>query len=151
CADAFQYIWSKKLLACEMLRLIGKQGAAIIFHLHTQACEEDCIGMPLSTASYRGLFDGTPVRLYRESELFDRLIHGQPLDLSGDVPDEALENEPALLLLAAWRRDLFRVFRPMELQSSASARLSINPLYQSEDTGEITCLRLQFPSEEYAI
>jgi uncharacterized protein YbaR (Trm112 family) len=55
CSDAYHYIWSKRLLAGEMLRLIGNDGVAVISHLHNSLCENPSAGMPLTPAAYKNL------------------------------------------------------------------------------------------------
>ena len=56
CSDAFHYVWSRRLLADEMVRLRGAGGTVALAHLHNSLCENHSAGMPLAPQEYRALF-----------------------------------------------------------------------------------------------
>src|SRR5262249_41355672 len=96
CSDAFHYIWSKRLLACEMAGLIGDRGTILLPHLHNALGANYSAGMPLTPAHYRDLFAGLSVRLFPESAVLEGLLSHRPVDLSADHGDEVLNRENAL-------------------------------------------------------
>lgn len=147
CSDAFHYIWSKRLLACEMMRLAGVQGTVLLPHVHNATGANYSAGMPLLPAHYRSLF--AQVRVLRESTIFAQFIAGEPIDLSREEADEALTEEAALVLIASRQAELFRPYAPLPAQTH-NGELRINPLYRVTEAGEQLQLELAFPSELYA-
>ncbi|MEO6725706.1 MAG: methyltransferase domain-containing protein [Blastocatellia bacterium] len=147
CSDAFHYIWSKRLLASEMMRIAG-EGVIVLSHIHNALAENFSAGMPLAPKWWRNLFAELNPRLFKESEVFESAVARRLVDLSHDYSDEELKDEPALSLIASNVDGLFRTYE----QASAlevSGVLRVNPLYQVEQNGETVILRLQFPSPEY--
>jgi uncharacterized protein YbaR (Trm112 family) len=152
CADAFMFIWTKRQFVQEMLRIVGdgQSGeAAAITHTHNQLQWSPSLGQPLPPRGYLDLFETVPARLFSEAALFADVMRGGPLDLSRRDSDDALDADPALMLVAS--RDE-RVFQPhlVDNRSAEHGELRINPLYEVEDLGEIVQLRLSFPDEDYA-
>jgi uncharacterized protein YbaR (Trm112 family)/SAM-dependent methyltransferase len=153
CSDAFHYIWQKRLLAGEMMRLAGDGGAVVLTHLHNALCENEAAEMPLAPGHYRDLFEGSDARLFRETDVVKALLARRPLDLSAGPPDEALARENALVLLATRRPELFRVY-DCPPPGDRTGTLAVNPLYRLRKAGQRSWLQLRFPSpglrEEYA-
>ena len=152
CSDAFHYIWSKALLARDMLRVIDRAGVAALTHAHNAREENPSAGMPLPPEGYRDVFEGVDARVFSERALLGDVIAGH-LDLSVHPDAESLNADPALTAIATTREDVF-VDRK---GAGASARadgpgphLSLNPLYEVSRSGGRATLRLRFPSEEYA-
>jgi uncharacterized protein YbaR (Trm112 family) len=152
CADAFMFIWTKRQFVLEMLRIVGdghRGEAAAITHTHNQLQWSPSLGQPLPPQGYLDLFETVPARLFSEAALFADVLRGGPLDLSRrDAPD-AIDADPALMIIAS--RDE-RVFRPQSIDNGPAVRgeLRINPLYEVEDLGAAVKLRLVFPDEDYA-
>ena len=90
-----------------------------------------------------------PARLFSEAALFADVMRGGPLDLSRRDSDDAIDADPALMLVAS--RDE-RVFQPhlVDNRSAEHGEFRINPLYEVEDSGQFVKLRLSFPDEDYA-
>ncbi|MSR35096.1 MAG: hypothetical protein EXR95_00425 [Gemmatimonadetes bacterium] len=150
CADAFMFIWTKRQLVTEMLRLIDRPGpgAAVITHAHNQLVWSPSHGNPLPPEGYRDLFETLRPRVYAEAALLDDMVGGGPLDLSRQDDAATLEADAALTIVAS--RDL-AVFRAHAIVSDPAirGRLRLNPLYAAErDSGGLS-LRLSFPSEDY--
>src|SRR5688572_9396353 len=82
CSDAFHYVWRRRLLAGEMIRLLAEDGTIVLLHLHNLSAENVSAGMPLSPAAYRELFAGLETRIFKESSAFASLLTQQALDLS---------------------------------------------------------------------
>lgn len=146
CSDAFHYIWSKRLLAGEMVRLTGDEGVVVLSHIHSALGENFSEGMPLAPEWWRNLFAELNPRLFREREVFERVVTRQPVDLSPNYSDEELGEEAALFLIATKLAGLFRSYKPAEALS-VSGVLRVNPLYEWD--AETALLRLTFPSPEY--
>jgi uncharacterized protein YbaR (Trm112 family) len=60
CADAFMFIWTKRQMVTEMLRLTHREGptAALITHAHNQLVWSPSHGDALPPDGYRDLFEG---------------------------------------------------------------------------------------------
>ena len=149
CSDAFHYLWRKRLVADETVRLAGQRGAVLLAHLHNALCDNPSAGMPLTPAGYRGLFDGTPARLFSDGQLLEAGLTGRGVDLSAHELDDALASEPSLALIATHRPGLFRAYAPAEVAVEAP-ELTVNPLYAMRENGKVT-LELQFPSPDYEL
>lgn len=150
CADAFMYIWTKRQLVGEMLRLVAHEGpaAALITHAHNQLVWSHSHGQPLTPAGYRGLFETMEPRLFAESALLDDVVAGGPLDLSRRDPDEMLDADHALTIVATNRPEIFRA-HPVPGPAKPRGELRLNPLYAATSNGSRTTLRLQFPDPDY--
>jgi SAM-dependent methyltransferase/uncharacterized protein YbaR (Trm112 family) len=148
CSDAFHYIWTKRLLAAEMMRIADDRGAVVVTHAHNATQWNPSAGMPLPPDAYRELFAEMDARVYSESRLLGEIVAGGPLDLSRRHDAGALEADPALTIVASRRAE---VFRPAGLPAATAARgeYRMNPLYAVEGDGERARLRLRFPSEDY--
>ena len=151
CADAFMYIWTKRQLVLEMLRLIdggATPGAVVISHTHNQRTWSQSHGQPLPPEGYRHLFETLEPRLFAEARLFGDVVKGGPLDLARRDPAEVLDGDPALEIVATRHDGVFKP-HPLELQPGAPGELRLNPLYVAEPQGDHVRLRLQFPSQDY--
>lgn len=150
CSDAFHYVWSKRMFASEMMRLAGADGVIFINHVHNALQENYSVGLPLAPQWWRNLFAERTVRVFKESEAFEGLVHQLPLDLSTKYTDEELADEQALFLIASPHEEIYRAYDYPGAQFS-SGEWRINPLYEVEsqpDGGAV--LRLtNFPSAEY--
>ena len=147
-ADAFPYIWHKRLLAEEMIRLAGEDGVVVMPHLHSALGENWSAGDTLTPATYHSLFAAHRPRLFSDERLFNDMIENQEVDLTRDLTPEQLGTEPALTLVAGTRAGLFRRYElPDDLDVKGA--LSVNPLYRVERIGEWSILTLTFPTPEY--
>jgi len=147
-ADAFPYIWHKRLAAGEMMRLVGPDGLVVMPHLHSSAGENHSAGDTLAPASYRGLFDGRDARLFSDAALFDDAVARQVVDLSRDRTPDELGAEPSLTLLSTERSDLFECYEVRPARE-VTGTLIVNPLYRVDVDGGVSTLTLHFPSPEY--
>jgi uncharacterized protein YbaR (Trm112 family) len=147
-SDAFPYLWHKRLVADELMRLAGPDGVVVMPHLHSACAWNYTAGMPLTPAAYRDLLEPQQPRLFRDSGLLNQVLDGY-LDLTCSEPPEALGDEPALVIVAS--RDP-RVFRKVPLPSAMPApdTLIVNPLYQVSVRDGRSTLTLSFPTPEYA-
>lgn len=148
CSDAFHYVWSKRLFASELMRIIGHSGVIVASHLHNALVENHSAGMPLAPEWWRNLFAEMNPRLFKESDVFESAVAGRAIDLTHNFSDAELRDEPALFLIAARLDGLFRVYEPPGARA-ITGELRVNPLYQVEREGEASVLRLRFPTPEY--
>jgi uncharacterized protein YbaR (Trm112 family)/SAM-dependent methyltransferase len=148
CSDAFHYIWTKRLLASEMMRIANDRGAVVVTHAHNANEWNPSAGMPLPPDAYRDLFLDMNPRIYSERRLLGEIVAGGPLDLSGTHDADALGADPALTIVASRRADVFRSVQ-VTSRSAARGQYRMNPLYAVEPDGERARLRLRFPSEDY--
>ena len=107
-ADAFPYIWHKRLLAEEMMRLSVPDGVIVMPHLHSALGENFSAGNTLTPAAYRDLFASRQPRLFSDELLLTQVLeHGQ-VDLTRDASPAELGAEPSFTLIAGGSADLFQ-------------------------------------------
>lgn len=147
-ADAFPYIWHKRLLAEEMMRLVGPEGVIVMPHLHSSLGENFSAGMTLSPAAYQDLFAPQQPRLFGDQTLFQQVLERRTVDLTLDVTPADLGTEPSFTLIASRRADLFRKYDVPDALN-VGGELKVNPLYVVERRGDTSILTLKFPTPEY--
>lgn len=147
-ADAFPYIWHKRLLADEMVRLVGEHGAIVMPHLHSSLGENFSAGMTLSPAGYRDLFAPQQPRLFSDGCLFREVLEHRTVDLSRDRSPAALGTEASLTLVASRQPELFRTYSVPD-EANVAGALTVNPLYRVDRRGDASVLTLTFPTPEY--
>ena len=146
-ADAFPYIWHKRLLAEEMMRAVGSRGAIVLPHLHSSLGENFSAGMTLTPAGYASLLGPQAPRLFSDDRLFEDVLN-QTVDLTCSTSPAEIGTEPSFTLVASRREDLFRkyvVSDPREIRGE----LKVNPLYRIDPRGDSSVLTLTFPTPEY--
>ncbi len=149
-ADAFPYIFHKRMLADEMIRVAGDSGTIFMPHLHSSLGENFSPGMTLTPASYQALFAPLLPRLYSDAALLDDVLGPHTVDLGASVSAEALGDQPSFTLLASRDASLFSRYSVPE-PGPIRGELRANPLYRVELRDEGTSLlTLTFPYEEYA-
>jgi SAM-dependent methyltransferase len=147
-SDAFPYIWHKRLLAGEMLRLAGETGTILMPHLHSSLGFNFSAGMTLTPAAYRDLFAPAQPRLFRDSDLLGDILGHTAIDLSRDVTPEQAGDEPSVTLVATRDGAVFRK-HPAADPGALTGELCVNPLYRVEQHGAQATLTLAFPTAEY--
>lgn len=147
-SDAFPYIWHKRLLAGEMMRLAGPRGTIVMPHLHSSLGFNFSAGMTLTPAAYRDLFAPAGPRLFRDSDLIGDIVGHAAIDLSRDVTPEQAGDEPSVTLVASHDASVFRAHVTRE-PGPVTGELRINPLYRIEQRGALATLTLAFPTPEY--
>ena len=147
-ADAFPYIWHKRLLAGEMIRLAGPDGTIVMPHLHSSLGENVSPGDTLTPAAYRDLFDAARPRLFSDERLLTDVLDRRVVDLTCDVSPVELGAEPSFTLVASRHEDLFERHELPDPRD-VSGELRVNPLYRVERRGGSSILTLTFPTPEY--
>lgn len=150
CSDAFMFIWMKRQMIGEMVRLVdgATPGTVLINHAHNQLVWSPSHGQALTAAGYRNLFDMRAVRTFGESHLFTDIVEGNTVDLTRVEPDVALDAEVALTMIASNDPTVFGV-HTVAAQSGAGGEWRINPLYAVTNTGDRLRGTLQFPNDDY--
>ena len=148
-ADAFPYIWHKRLVADEMIRVAKPDSIVVLPHLHSARGENINAGDPLTPEAYYELFEEQQPRLFRDERLLNGVLQDHAIDLTGSVSPMDLDGEPSLTMVASRRGDPFRRY---DLNPAEEVRgvVMINPLYRVERRGKTSVLTLSFPSVEYA-
>ena len=147
-SDAFPYIWHKRLLAEEMMRLANPDGVVVMPQLHSALGENFSAGDTLTPAAYRALFAPQQPRLFSDERLLTQVLERRMVDLTFDVSPTDLRGEPSLTLVASRRADLFRRYEVPDAREVAG-ELKVNPLYRVERRGGSSVLTLTFPTPEY--
>lgn len=149
-SDAFPYIWHKRLLAGELMRLVGEQGTVVMPHLHSSLGWNYSAGMPLTPAAYADLFAPLSPRLFRDTDLQTALLDRQVVELDQPVTPEAMGGENSLTLVASRDASLFRRYDVAADSAPVRGTLAVNPLYAVAPQGSGSRLTLTFPTPEYA-
>lgn len=147
-SDAFPYIWHKRLLAEELMRLAGPAGVVAMPHLHSSLGFNHSAGMTLTPAAYADLLGPMQPHLFRDRDLLDGVVDRRLVDLSSPLSAEEIGNEPSVTLVATGRANVFRRHDLVE-RDAASGELVVNPLYQVERRDGVSVLTLTFPTPEY--
>lgn len=147
-SDAFPYIWRRRALAEELMRLVGPEGTLVMPHLHSALGENFSAGMTLTPAGYADLFAPLAPRLFPDSVLFDDVVEHAAVDLTRDVAPDALGTEPSFTLVASRRAGVF-TRRQVPARTDVTGALAVNPLYAVSRNGAATTLTLRFPTPEY--
>ena len=147
-SDAFPYIWHKRLLAGEMMRLAADHGTIVMPHLHSALGFNFSAGMTLTPAAYRDLFASRHPRLFRDSDLLNDILGHTAINLSRDVTPKQAGDEPSITLLASRDDTIFRA-QPLPDPGALAGELRVNPLYRVEQRGTTAVLTLTFPTPEY--
>src|SRR5262245_57634995 len=147
-SDAFPYIWHKRLVADEMMRLAGPDGVVVLPHLHSALGENFSAGNPLTPVAYRDLFASQQPRLFSDERLLTELLVDRRVDLTHDVTPAELGSEPSFTLIASRRADLFRRY-DVPVEQGVIGELRVNPLYRIDRRGRSSILTLTFPTPEY--
>ena len=147
-ADAFPYIWHKRLLAEEMMRAVGSRGVIVMPHLHSSLGENFSAGMTLTPAGYANLLEPHGPQLFSDEHLFDDVLNKRTVDLTRSVSPAEIASESSFTLVASRRDDVFRKYvvrDPVEIRGE----LKVNPLYRIDPQGDSSILTLTFPTPEY--
>jgi hypothetical protein len=130
------------------MRLAGPAGVVVMPHLHSSLGWNVTAGMPLTPAAYRDLLAPQHPRLFRDGALLDQVLDGY-LDLAQGEAPEALDGEPALVIVASRNEAVFRRIQ-LPWVAPPPDTLIVNPLYRVERRGGESVLTLSFPTEAYA-
>lgn len=147
-SDAFPYIWKRRLLAEELMRLVDGRGVLVLPHLHSALGENHSAGMTLPPATYADLFATMAPRLFPDGVLFDDVIDRDVVDLSRPQAAEAFTDEPSLTLVASRAPEVF-TRREVPPAVEVTGTLAVNPLYAVARTATGATLTLRFPTAEY--
>jgi uncharacterized protein YbaR (Trm112 family)/SAM-dependent methyltransferase len=147
-ADAFPYIWHKRLAADELMRVAGADGVVVLPHLHSALGENFSAGNTLTPGAYHDLFALQQPRLFSDERLLTGLLTNRVVDLTADVTPAELASEPSCTLIASRDPDLFRRY-DVAVPQGVAGELRVNPLYRIERRGSSSILTLTFPTPEY--
>jgi ubiquinone/menaquinone biosynthesis C-methylase UbiE len=121
CVDAFHYVTGKSALAREFTRILRRDGAIAILHLHNRLQKNPTEGMPLSPGEYSDLFPGHAIRMYPEDHFLNAQLRNEPIDLTRSAPAEELEQAQVLMLIVAKDADTLTALAPTRTLLAAQA------------------------------
>jgi len=147
-ADAFPYIWHKRLCADEMMRVAEPDGVVLMPHLHSALGDNISAGDTLTPGGYQDLFAPHQPRLFSDARLLDEVLEHQVVDLAQGRSPIELGTESALTLVACPRADCFRRYAVPD-PAEVRGELMVNPLYDVERRNGNSILTLRFPTPEY--
>ena len=148
-SDAFPYIWHKRLLANELMRLAGPDGTIVMPHLHSALGVNVSAGDTLTPDAYRDLLAPQQARLFSDARLLDQFLADQLVDLTEAESPHDLAGQPTLTLIASQHDEVFRRYELAD-DTRIEGELRVNPLYRTERRGDVSVLTLNFPTPEYA-
>lgn len=148
-SDAFPYVWRRRALAEELMRLVGPAGTLVMPHLHSALGDNFSAGMTLTPAGYADLFAPLGPRLFPDRALFETLVDEAVVDLTRHVAPEAVGAEPSVTLVASRDPEVFQR-RAVPSAAAVTGVLAVNPLYAVARVDEATVLTLRFPTPDYA-
>jgi uncharacterized protein YbaR (Trm112 family)/ubiquinone/menaquinone biosynthesis C-methylase UbiE len=146
--DAFPYIWQRRMVADEMMRVATLDGVVALPHVHSALGENYSAGMPLTPVAYRELFAAMEPRLYSDATLLEQAIEAGAVDLTYSVTPAELGTEASLTIVASRRPEVF-CRRELAAPASILGELRVNPLYRIDRRGPESLLTLTFPTPEY--
>jgi len=147
-ADAFPYIWQKRLLADEMMRVAVRGGTIVMPHLHSALGENFSAGNTLTPAAYRDLFRPRQPRLFSDVPLLTGVLEHRLVDLARHVRPDEIGTEPSFTLIAGGPASLFQR-HDVPVAQRVNGELQVNPLYRVGRHGGSSILTLTFPTPEY--
>ena len=147
-ADAFPYIWQKRMLADDMVRISGPRGTIVMPHLHSSLGWNFSQGMALTPDAYAGLFSALEPRLFSDRKLLDEALERGAVDLSSPQSAEAIGDEASFTLIATKGPALYRRHETLPVAPPAAV-LKPNPLYKQERRDGSLVLTLAFPTPGY--
>ena len=147
-ADAFPYIWHKRLCADEMMRVARPDGVVLMPHLHSALGDNVSAGDTLTPGGYQRLFAPHQPRLFRDARLLEEVLEHQVVDLAHGLSPRELGTESALTLVACQRADCFRRYAVPDTVA-VRGEIVVNPLYGVEWRDGRSILTLTFPTPEY--
>jgi uncharacterized protein YbaR (Trm112 family) len=146
-ADAFPYIWHKRMLAADLMRIARPEGCVLMPHLHSSLNFNYSAGMTLTPAAYADLLADMNPRLFKDHVLTDGVLERHAIDLSVPGAPEDVGDEPSVTLVAGGS-DLFRCY-PVDEPTGVAGELVVNPLYAVTPRDGRSELTLTFPTPEY--
>lgn len=147
CNDAAHYVWGKRTLATEMMRVAGPKGWVAWTHVHSALGDNATAGNTLTPAHYATLFDERRVLAASDEALVDAALAGHALPWK-TVEGASLESVAALALVAAPHGgDLMLPAHPPSLVEGG--HVVRNPCYAEERHDGRTTWRLRLPTPDY--
>ena len=147
-SDAFPYIWRRRTLAEELMRLVDARGALVMPHLHSALGDNHSAGITLSPVAYAHLFAPIGPRLFADAPLFEGVVAEATVDLTTPRAPDTFTDEPSLTLVASRTPEVF-ARRAVPLPVAVHGTLAVNPLYAVAATPDGSTLTLTFPTPEY--
>ena len=148
-SDALPYIWHKRLLADELMRLVGPEGVVVMPHVHSANGSNFSAGDTLTPAAYRDLLAPHQPRLFSDQRLFEDLLAHRRVDLTLAASPHDLGDESSFTMVASLDTEVFRQYQVPD-ESGVMGEVKVNPLYQVEHREGTSVLTLTFPTPEYA-
>ena len=143
--DAFHYVDARALLAKEFERVLDPEGVLLLLHLHNALVENVATANPLTSSTWKGLFD-IDVMALPEISLIDEFILRDRLDLSKKHFEKEL-NLSDIILTRGVDLDCFDGIWKGVLEIKEN--LIINPIYKMKEKGDKILLEREYPSESF--
>jgi SAM-dependent methyltransferase len=126
CSDSFHFVEAKAVLAKEFMRILDKDGAVFLSHLHNKDQENPIPGYPLSLPDYIRLFFGMEARVVSDSTMRDALVSGR-LNIK-DTED--IRAQPSFCLIFSRSPEIFKEYTTEWILTEKLKHTIINPIYK---------------------
>lgn len=146
CNDVVHYVWSKRTLATDLLRVTGPRGWIAWTHVHSALGRNVTSGNTLAPAHYAALFGDRTVLACDERALVAAALAGRALPWTGPQAPALREADAIALVAAPHGGDLML---PAHAPAVEGGRVVRNPCYVETAEGDAVAWRLRLPSPEY--
>lgn len=147
CLDAFHYFRSKRAIIGELRRIVRDDGFWMFPHLHNALQENVTAGVPLSPEHYARCFEPLAPTLFDESHLLQQRADVRRAEHHDVAAASRLRGAQTVAIVANTTRALDEAEPLIQVLHRASARLTINPIYEAAWRGETATLRLRWPND----
>lgn len=148
CLDGLHYVRSKVALLSEVDRVVNQEGAWVFAHMHNANCVNPAPGVPLSPKGYAERFAFGGQRILPEAEVIREFQDSGSLDLTEQIPDDALNVSDAITLVGYRSESLWSSQVRLDDKLCQAAHLfAINPLYRLERVADGLIGIATWPSE----
>lgn len=146
CNDAVHYVWAKRTLATDMLRVAGPRGWVAWTHVHNALGENATGGNTLVPGHYASLLGERSVLAADEGSLVEAAIAGRALPWRSPAADSVNAAAAIALVAPPHGGDLML---PAHAPALAQGTVVRNPCYAASRDGDAVAWRLALPSPEY--
>ncbi len=147
CLDALHYIRSKMALIKELDRTLQREGFWFFPHLHNALADNFAAGMPLRPEKYRQCFDFLDSKLFIESDILQRFVVEQGIDIGTEPSEKALREANAYWLIGSRRNRLWHKHSDLTaMLSRKRTHLRPNPIYRITEHQKKIVLEMAWPS-----
>jgi SAM-dependent methyltransferase/uncharacterized protein YbaR (Trm112 family) len=148
-SDTLHYLYSKKSMIQEILRISQEEAIVLLAHLHNLKGQDPVAGNPLTAEGWLGLMHSfLYAKLLPEPQVLSDFLQKNTLNLSDNFSPAQLQEANAFMLVAGTRSQVFKNYSDIgEQYSHLDNQLILNPLYRRHIKGNSVRLRKKWPTD----